>query len=75
MQHAMVAEGKANASRGEPQDKMMAAQREADVMALVIALAKRFRSRFGNGVRVVASTHALFISMPLSRSRLAPRSN
>jgi hypothetical protein len=75
MQHLVVADGKANASCGEPQDKMMAAQREGDVMALVIALAERLRPRFGNGVRVVTSTHALFISMPGSRSRLAPRSN
>jgi hypothetical protein len=75
MQHLMVADGKANASCGEPQDKMMAAQREAEAMALMIALAKRFRSRFRNGVRGVTSTHAFFISMRDSRSRLAPRIN
>jgi hypothetical protein len=34
MQHAMVANRNANASRGKPQDKMVATQRDSDVMTL-----------------------------------------
>jgi hypothetical protein len=44
MQHAMVANRNADASRGKPQDKMVATQRDSDVMALLVALVKRFRS-------------------------------
>jgi hypothetical protein len=59
MQHAMVADGKANASRGEPQDKMMAAQREGHVMALFVTLAERFLSGLGGRISVVTSTHGV----------------
>jgi hypothetical protein len=75
MQHAMVANRNANASGGKPQDNMVTAQRDSDVMTLFVTLAMRFRSRPGRGVRVFPGTHALFISMLASRSRLAQRIN
>jgi hypothetical protein len=59
MQHAMVGDGNANASRGEPQDKMMAAQHDAEIMTLLMALATRLLSGLGGGIGVVTSTHGV----------------
>lgn len=71
----MVADGKANASCGEPEQEMMPPQGKREIMALFVVLAERLRSGFGHGVRVVTSTHALFISMRDSHGRLTPRIN
>jgi hypothetical protein len=57
MQHLMVDNSDANASRGKPQDKMMAAQHGAEAMTLVFSLAERPGSGLGGGINVVTSTH------------------
>jgi hypothetical protein len=54
MQRLMVADGKADACSGEPQNQMMATQRDGNVMALAIfhanqALATRIGFRLGHG--------------------------
>lgn len=59
MQHAMVADGNANARSSKPQDKMMATQCHADVMALFVTLAERFLSGFRGGIGVVTGTHGV----------------
>src|SRR6185369_15609946 len=71
MQRLVVADGKANASRREPEQEMMPPQGDSDFMTLFVLLAERLRSRLGHGVGVFTSTHALFISMPASDGRLA----
>jgi hypothetical protein len=59
MQHAMVEDSDANASRGERQDKMMAAQPSPEVMTLFVVLAARLSSGLGGGISMVRSTHGV----------------
>ena len=59
MQHAMVEDSDANASRSKPQYKMMSAQHGAETMTLVFALAMRLGSGLGGRIGVVTSTHGV----------------
>jgi hypothetical protein len=59
MQHLMVDDSDANASRGEPQNEMMAAQHGAEAMTLVFALAERLLSGLGGGIGMVTSAHGV----------------
>jgi hypothetical protein len=59
MQHLMVDDSDANASRGEPQNEMMAAQHGADTMTLFVALAERLLSGLSGGIGVITSTHGV----------------
>ena len=59
MQHLMVDDSDANASRGEPQNKMMAAQHGTEAMTLVFAPAERLGFGLGGRIGVVTSTHGV----------------